>query len=91
MNPEPDPLKRRIPIPPRWTDILVPSASLPLFVAHNVSDDGVDTFQTSLTAALAAADPPWTVTALAYAGGIELASSGEEGPRPIMALRRGIR
>ena len=81
MNPEPDPLKRRIPIPPRWTDILVPGTSLPLFVAHNVSDDGVDTFQTSLTAALAAADPPWTVTALAYAGGIELASSGEEGPR----------
>ena len=79
-NPEPDPLKRRIAIPPRWTDILVPGASLPLFVAHDVND--VDTFKTSLTAALAAADPPWTVTALAYAGGIELASSGEEGPSP---------
>ena len=82
VNPEPIPEKRRIPIPPQWTDILVPGASLPLFVAHDVSDDGVDTFKTSLTAALAAADPPWTVTALAYAGGIELASSGEEGPRP---------
>ena len=79
-----DPVKenRRIPIPPQWTDILVPGASLPLFVAHNVSDAGVDTFKTSLTTALASADPPWTVTALAYAGGIELASSGEEGPRP---------
>ncbi len=79
-----DPVKenRRIPIPPQWTDILVPGASLPLFVAHNVSDDGVDTFKTSLTTALASADPPWTVTALTYAGGIELASSGKEGPRP---------
>ena len=79
VNNDPDPLKRRISIPPQWTDILVPGASLPLFVAHDVND--VDTFKTSLTAALAAADPPWTVTALAYAGGIELASSGEEGPR----------
>ena len=79
VNPEPIPEKRRIPIPPQWTDILVPGASLSLFVAHDVND--VDTFKTSLTAALAAADPPWTVTALAYAGGIELASSGEEGPR----------
>ena len=79
VNNDPDPLKRRIPIPPRLSDIPVPGASLPLFVAHDVND--VDTFKTSLTAALAAADPPWTVTALAYAGGIELASSGEEGPR----------
>ena len=79
VNNDPIPEKRRIPIPPQWSDILVPGASLPLFVAHDVND--VDTFQTSLTAALAAADPPWTVTALAYAGGIELASSGKEGPR----------
>ena len=79
VNNDPDPLKRRIPIPPRISDIPVPGASLSLFVAHDVND--VDTFQTSLTAALAAADPPWTVTALAYAGGIELASSGKEGPR----------
>ena len=82
VNRDPDPLKRRIPIPPHRTDIPVPGASLPLFVAHNVSDAGVAASQTSLTAALAAADPPWTVTALAYAGGIELALSGEEGPRP---------
>ena len=68
-----------LPPPPRRTDILVSGASLPLFVAHDVND--VDTFKTSLTAALAAADPPWTVTALAYAGGIEIASSGKEGPR----------
>jgi len=65
--------------PPARSDIPVPGASLPLFVAHNVND--VDTFKTSLTAALAAADPPWTVTALAYTGGIEIASSGKEGPR----------
>ena len=45
-----------------------------LFVAHDVSAAGVAKFQTSLTAALAAADPPWTVTALTYAGGAEIAS-----------------
>ena len=67
--------------PPARSDVPVPGASLPLFVAHDVSDAGVTTSQQSLTAALAAADPPWTVTALAYAGGIELASSGKEGPR----------
>ena len=61
-----------LPAPPRRADILVPGASLPLFVAHDVND--VDTFKTSLTAALAAADPPWTVTEMAYAGGIKLAS-----------------
>ena len=81
VNNDPDPLKRRITIPPRWTDILVPGASVSIFVAHNVSDEGVATSQTSLTAALAAADPPWTVTEMAYAGGIEIASSGKEGPR----------
>ena len=79
VNPDPIPENRRVSLPPPRTDIPVPGASLPLFVAHDVND--VDTFQTSLTAALAAADPPWTVTALAYTGGIELASSGEEGPR----------
>ena len=63
-------------------DISVTGASVPGFVAHNVSENDVATSQQSLTAALAAADPPWTVTALAYAGGIEIASSGEEGPRP---------
>ena len=67
--------------PPARTDIPVPGASVSVFVAHNVSDAGVTKSQQALTAALAAADPPWTVTALAYAGGIELASSGEEGPR----------
>ena len=76
-----NPLDRRLPLPPPRHDILVPGASVSIFVAHNVSDDGVAESQKSLTAALAAADPPWTVTALAYAGGIELASSGEEGPR----------
>ena len=75
-----NPLDRRLnTLPPDRSDLPVPGASLPLFVAHDVND--VDTFKTSLTAALAAADPPWTVTALAYAGGIELASSGKEGPR----------
>ena len=69
-----------IPPPPR-SDILVPGASVPIFVAHDVSDAGVTKSQQSLTAALAAAEQPWTVTALAYADGIELASSGKEGPR----------
>ena len=77
-----NPLDRRLnTLPPLRRDILVPGASVSIFVAHNVSDDGVAESQKSLTAALAAADPPWTVTALAYTGGIELASSGEEGPR----------
>ena len=79
-----DPVKenRRLnTLPPRRRDILVPGASVSIFVAHDVSDAGVAKSQQSLTAALAAADPPWTVTALAYTGGIELASSGKEGPR----------
>ena len=79
-----DPVKenRRLnTLPPLRRDILVPGASVSIFVAHDVSDEGVTTSQQSLTAALAAADPPWTVTVLAYAGGIELASSGKEGPR----------
>ena len=80
VDDDPIPENRRLnTLPPHRRDIPVPGASLPLFVAHDVND--VDTFKTSLTAALAAADPPWTVTALAYAGGIELASSGKEGPR----------
>ena len=77
-----NPLDRRLnTLPPMRRDILVPGASVSIFVAHDVSAAGVAVSQTSLTAALAAADPPWTVTALAYTGGIELASSGEEGPR----------
>ena len=55
-------------------DIPVRGASVSIFVAHDVSDDGVATSQQSLTAALAAADPPWTVTEMTYAGGIKLAS-----------------
>ena len=55
-------------------DILVPGASVSIFVAHDVSEAGVAKFQTSLTAALAAADPPWTVTEMTYAGGIQIAS-----------------
>ena len=65
--------------PPTRSDVPVPGASVSIFVAHNVND--VDTFQTSLTAALAAADPPWTVTALASAGEVKIAASGKEGPR----------
>ena len=60
--------------PSTRSDIPVSGTSLPLFVAHNVSPDGVAESQQSLTAALAAADPPWTVTALTYAGGAEIAS-----------------
>ena len=61
--------------PPPWrSDIPVSGASVSIFVAHDVSAAGVAKFQTSLTAALAAADPPWTVTALTYAGGAEIAS-----------------
>ena len=60
--------------PPTKSDISVMGTSVTLFVAHDVSETGVAKFQTSLTAALAAADPPWTVTALTYAGGAEIAS-----------------
>ncbi|RKU36817.1 hypothetical protein C6495_02725 [Candidatus Poribacteria bacterium] len=67
--------------PPDRSIIPVPGASVSIFVAHDVSDAGVTTSQTSLTAALAAADPPWTVTEMAYAGGIEIAASGKMGPR----------
>ena len=55
-------------------DVLVPGASVSIFVAHDVRDDGVAVSQKSLTAALAAADPPWTVTEMTYAGGIKIAS-----------------
>ena len=55
-------------------DIPVPGASVSIFVAHDVSDDGVAVSQKSLTAALAAAEPPWTVTEMTYAGGIQIAS-----------------
>ena len=60
--------------PPARTDIPVPGAFVSVFVAHDVSDAGVTTSQQSLTAALAAAEPPWTVTEMAYAGGIKIAS-----------------
>ena len=60
--------------PSTRSDLPVSGTSLPLFVAHNVSPDGVAESQQTLTAALAAADPPWTVTALTYAGGAEIAS-----------------
>ena len=55
-------------------DILVPGASVSIFVAHNVSEAGVAASQKSLIAALAAAEQPWTVTEMAYAGGIQIAS-----------------
>ena len=61
-------------VPPTRSDIIVPGASVSIFVVHDVSDVGVAAFQTSLTAALAAADPPWTVREMAYAGGAEIAS-----------------
>ena len=70
-----------LPAPPGRSDVPVPGASVSVFVAHDVSDAGVTKSQTSLTAALAAADPPWTVTALASAGEVKIASSGKEGPR----------
>ena len=56
------------------SDLPVPGASVSIFVAHDVSDAGVTKSQQSLTAALAAADPPWTVTEMTYAGGIKIAS-----------------
>ena len=67
------------PVPPTRSDIIVPGASVSIFVAHDVSDVGVAAFQTSLTAALAAADPPWTVKKMTYAGGIKIASLGPHG------------
>ncbi len=70
-----------LPAPPARSDLPVPGASLSLFVGHDVSAAGVAKFQTSLAEALAAADPPWTVTALAAAGEVKIASSGKEGPR----------
>ena len=70
-----------LPAPPARSDLPVPGASLSLFVAHDVSAAGVAKFQTSLAEALAAADPPWTVTALAAAGEVKIAASGKEGPR----------
>ena len=39
-------------------NVPVPGASVSVFVAHDVSDEGVATSQTSVTAALAAAEPP---------------------------------
>ena len=68
------PLNSDATIPPKSRDIPVPGASVSIFVAHDVSEAGVAKFQTSLTAALAAAEPPWTVTEMTYAGGIKLAS-----------------
>ena len=50
------------------------SAGVSVFEGHDTSDEAVDEFKNRLTTALAAADPPWTVTALTYAGGIKLAS-----------------
>ena len=70
-----------LPAPPGRSDVPVPGTSVSVFVAHDVSAAGVTKSQTSLTAALAAADPPWTVTALASAGEVKIASSGKEGPR----------
>ena len=66
--------------PPWRSDIPVSGASVSIFVAHDVSEAGVDDFKEELTTALAAADPPWTVTALTYAGGIKLASLEGHGP-----------
>ena len=60
-------------------DIPVSGDSVSIFVAHDVSEAGVAKFQTSLTAALAAADPPWTVTEMTYAGGADPASLGPHG------------
>ena len=66
--------------PPWRSDIPVSGASVSIFVAHDVSEAGVNDFKEELTTALAAADPPWTVTALTYAGGIKLASLEGHGP-----------
>ncbi len=67
--------------PPARSIIPVPGASVSIFVAHDVSETGVNDFKEELTTALAAADPPWTVTEMAYAGGVEIAESGKMGPR----------
>ena len=67
--------------PPNRSIIPVPGASVSIFVAHDVSETGVNDFKEELTTALAAADPPWTVTEMAYAGGVEIAASGKMGPR----------
>ena len=45
-----------------------------IFEGHDTSDGAVEAFQERLTTALAAAEPPWTVTAMTYAGGIKIAS-----------------
>ena len=44
------------------------------FEGHDTSDEAVDEFKNRLTTALAAAEPPWTVTEMTYAGGAEPAS-----------------
>ena len=47
-----------------------------VFEGHHLSDEKVAAFKAALTTALAAdASSPWTVTALAYAGGIQTAAS----------------
>ncbi len=66
--------------PPLRHDISVPGASVSIFVAHDVSEKGVNEFKEELTTALAAADPPWTVTAMTYAGGIKIASLERHSP-----------
>ena len=60
-------------------DILVPGASVSIFVAHDVSPAGVAESKKLLTAALAAGEPSWTVTAMTYAGGADPASLGPHG------------
>ena len=45
-----------------------------IFEGHDTSDGAVEAFQERLTTALAAAEPPWTVTEMTYAGGIKIAS-----------------
>ena len=45
-----------------------------IFEGHDTSDGAVEAFQERLTTALAAAEPPWTVTEMTYAGGIKVAS-----------------
>ncbi len=45
-----------------------------IFEGHDVSEKGIDDFKEELTTALAAAEQPWTVTEMAYAGGIKIAS-----------------
>ena len=45
-----------------------------IFEGHDTRDGAVEAFQERLTTALAAAEPPWTVTEMTYAGGIKIAS-----------------